>query len=188
MALEAERGADGLIRHVQKVLGKSSQAAGFASLLYGRKGLAGLGGLPPDRLADDARQALAFIAAKPKGRHKVRVRRVAAGGNGGLPESALIEIVNDDMPFLVDSVLGELQTRGPAGRLLLHPIFKTRRDKAGHLQDLGRVGDGALSDGQQESYIVVHIKALPEAEARELTATLSTILQEVRLVVADWQP
>ena len=138
MALEADRGADGLIRQVQKVLGKASQAAAFASLLYGRKGLDGLEQLPPDWLADNAREALAFIATKPKGRHKVRVRRMAAGGNGGLPEGALIEIVNDDMPFLVDSVLGELQARGIGVRLLLHPIFKTRRDKAGRLQDIAR--------------------------------------------------
>ena len=57
MALEAERGADALIRQVQKVLGKASQAATFAALLYGRKGLDGLEELPPDRLADDAREA-----------------------------------------------------------------------------------------------------------------------------------
>src|SRR6476619_5504903 len=42
MALEADRGADNLIRQVQRVLGKASPAAAFASLLYGRKGLDGL--------------------------------------------------------------------------------------------------------------------------------------------------
>ena len=110
-----------------------------------------------------AREALAFIATKPKGRHKVRVRRLAAGANGGRPDGALIEIVNDDMPFLVDSVLGELQARGIGVRLLLHPIFKTRRDKAGRLQDVARVGDDKSSEGHQESYIAVHIKALPDA-------------------------
>ena len=54
MALEAERGADDLVRQVQKVLGKTSQAAAFASLLYGRKGLDGLEQLPADRLAANA--------------------------------------------------------------------------------------------------------------------------------------
>ena len=188
MALEAERGGDALIRQVQKVLGKASPAAAFASLLYGRKGLDGLEELPADRLADNAREALAFIATKPKGRHKVRVRRMAAGANGGRPDGALIEIVNDDMPFLVDSVLGELQARGIGVRLLLHPIFKTRRDKAGRLQDIARVGDDKVSEGHQESYIAVHIKALLEPEARDLADTLSAILEEVRVVVADWKP
>ena len=108
--------------------------------------------------------------------------------NGGLPDGALIEIVNDDMPFLVNSVLGELQARGIGVRLLLHPIFKTRRDKAGRLQDVARVGDDKVSDGHQESYIAVHIKALPEPEARDLADTLSAILDEVRVVVADWKP
>jgi glutamate dehydrogenase len=188
MALEAERGADALIRQVQKVLGKASQAAAFASLLYGRKGLDGLEQLPPDRVADTVREAMAFIAAKPKGRHKVRVRRLAAGANGGLADGALIEIVNDDMPFLVDSVLGELQARGIGVRQLLHPIFIARRDKAGRLQDIGQVGDDEAGGAHQESYIAVHIKPVSETQARDLVDTLSGILEEVRIVVADWRP
>ena len=74
MALEADKGADSVIRQVQKALGKGSQAAAFAPLLYGRKGLDGLEQLPADWLADNAREAMAFIATKPKRRHKVRVR------------------------------------------------------------------------------------------------------------------
>ena len=81
MALEADSGTDGLIRQVQKALGKGSQAASFVPLLYGRKGLDGLQGLPADWLADNAREALEFIATKSKGRHKVRVRNLAAGAN-----------------------------------------------------------------------------------------------------------
>ena len=46
----------------------------------------------------------------------------------------IVEILNDDMPFLVDSVLGELQARGLAVRAIQHPIFKTRRDAAGRLR------------------------------------------------------
>ena len=86
MALEAEEAADGLIRQVQKVLGKASPAAAFASLLYGRKGLDGLEQLPADRLAGNAREALAFIADQaegpaqgPRPPHGRRRQRRAAG-------------------------------------------------------------------------------------------------------------
>ena len=188
MALETARGTDGLIRQVQKALGKGSQAATFASLLYGRKGLDGLEHLPADWLAGVAREALGFLAAKPRGRHKIRFRRMAGSANGGLPDGSLIEIINDDMPFLVDSVLSELQARGIGVRLLLHPIFKTQRDRAGRLQEIAGIGDATLSDGRQESYIAVHIKDLPDPGARDLADTLAAILQEVRVVVADWRP
>src|SRR5262245_37884231 len=186
MALEADGGASGLVRQVQSELGNVAAAASFVPLLYGRKGLPDLPGLPADWRAATARHALEFIASRPKGRHKVRIRSAAV--NGSTSNGALIEIVNDDMPFLVDSVLGELQARGIGVRLLLHPIFKTRRDKAGRLQDIAPVGDDKLSDAHQESYIAVHIKPVSETQARDLVDTLSAILEEVRIVVADWKP
>src|SRR5262245_52988990 len=186
MALEADGGASGLVRQVQSELGNVAAAASFVPLLYGRKGLPDLPGLPADWRAATARHALEFIASRPKGRHKVRIRSAAV--NGSTSDGAMVEIVNDDMPFLVDSVLGELQTRGIGVRLLLHPIFKTRRDKAGRLQHIAGVGDDEASGAHQESYIAVHIKALPDAPARDLVAALSAILDEVRMVVTDWKP
>ncbi len=131
---------------------------------------------------------MAFIADKPKGRHKIRVRRTPASRKGGPPDGSVVEILNDDMPFLVDSVLGELQARGIAVRFLFHPIFKTERDKAGRLQTIAGAGDENWSDGHQESYIAIHLRALSETDARDLTAALSDILAEVRVVVADWRP
>ena len=91
------------------------------------------------------------------------------------------------MPFLVNSVLGELQARGLAVRFLFHPIFKTERDKAGRLLTIAGAGDERWSDGHQESYIAIHLRALSETDARDLTAALSDILAEVRVVVADWR-
>jgi glutamate dehydrogenase len=187
MAFDAETAASGLIRKVQKALGKGSQAALLAPLLYARDGLSGLESLPADWLAANAREAIEFIADKPKSRHKICVRRIPASSKGALPEGSVVEILNDDMPFLVDSVLGELQARSLAVRFLFHPIFKTERDKAGRLQTITGAGDGNWSDGHQESYIAIHLRALPDADARDLAATLSDILAEVRVVVADWR-
>ncbi|HUC47607.1 MAG TPA: hypothetical protein VMR94_13715, partial [Hyphomicrobiaceae bacterium] len=130
MALEAEAAADGLIRRIEKALGKGSSAAPLVPLLYAHDGLSGLEGLPTEWLASNAREAMAFIADKPKGRHKLSVRRLLGSGNGGPPPGSVVEILNDDMPFLVDSVLGELQARGLTVRLLFHPIFRTQRSKA----------------------------------------------------------
>src|SRR5271165_5945521 len=47
--------------------------------------------------------------------------------------SSILEIVNDDMPFLLDSVLDELAERGIAIRFVVHPIFSVERDAAGRL-------------------------------------------------------
>jgi glutamate dehydrogenase len=172
---------------VQKALGKGSPAAVLAPLLYARDGQGGLDALPAEWLAANAREALEFISDKPRRRHKIRARRSPANGKGAVPEGSVVEILNDDMPFLVDSVLGELTARGLAVRLLLHPIFKAERDKSGHLQSITGAGDRSWDDGHQESYIAVHLRPLADAEARDLVAALSDILGQVRVVVADWR-
>src|SRR5215831_15693276 len=187
MAVEADVAAGGLIRKVEQALGKGSPAAPLLALLYAHDGLAGLEGLPAEWLAGNAREAMAFIADKPKARHKICVRRLVPTGRGEPPQGSVVEILNDDMPFLLDSVLGELQARGLAVRLLFHPIFKTKRDEAGHLKAIAGAGDERWGDGHQESYIAIHLRTLTEAEARDLTATLSDILMEVRVVVGDWR-
>ena len=186
MTLAAGTTTNGLIRQVQRALGEKSQAAQFAPLLYDHNGLDGDDAPSPAWLAGNAREAFAFIAEKPRRKHKLRVRSAATAD--GSPECTVVEILNDDMPFLVDSVMGELQARGLTVRFLLHPIFKTERDKVGNLQALLGPGDQNWNDGHQESYIAIHLHALPEAAQRDLGKALSDILVSVRVVVADWQP
>ena len=52
----------------------------------------------------------------------------------------MIEVINDNMPFLVDSVMGELQDRGLTIHLVLHPIVNVPRDGEGLRS--GPVGGG----------------------------------------------
>src|SRR5262249_22868194 len=185
--LEAEAAAGGLTHRVEKALGKGSPAAPLVPLLYAHDALAALEGLPAEWLASNAREAMAFIADKPKGRHKIAVRRLVRSGKGAPAQGSVVEILNDDMPFLVDSVLGELQARGLTVRLLFHPIFRTQRDTAGHLKTIAGAGDERWGDGHQESYIAIHLRNLAPGEASDLSAVLSDILAEVRVVVSDWR-
>ncbi|HEY7548956.1 MAG TPA: NAD-glutamate dehydrogenase [Hyphomicrobiaceae bacterium] len=176
----------GLIQSVQQALGGQSNAATLVPLLYGNE-LDGLDAASPMWLADNALSALGFIAEKPHAKHKLRIRSISA--SAGVARGAVVEILNDDMPFLVDSAMGELQARGLAVRQLLHPIFNARRDPAGRLQAILGPGDQSWSDGQQESYIAIFLATgLSEAAAAHLAGTLSAILDEVRAAVADWQP
>ena len=102
----------------------------------------------------------------------------------GLPSIAVLDIVNDDMPFLVDSVLGELNQRGLEIRLLVHPVFSVERDATGALTAFERV---AKDQGQRESFIHVHVDgAADAAERADVVRALSDILADVRLSVQDW--
>jgi glutamate dehydrogenase len=175
---------DSLIRKVQVELGEASPAAQLLPLLWG-EGPEGPDAPPPARLADHARAVLDFIAEKPARAHKLRVRR--SEEPDGPAQGSVLEILNDDMPFLVDSVLGELQARGLEVRRLLHPIFKTRRNGGGHLEAVAGPGDRNWNDGHQESYIAIHLQPLPETVQHDLAAAVSAILGEVRAAVSDWE-
>ena len=160
----------------------------FTRLLLASSDGTDLAEFSTESLADHADVAVSFIADKPKGQYKVRTRASLLGQGNARTPATLIEILNDDMPFLVDSIMGEIQARGIRTRLVLHPIFKTRRSATGALQAITAAGDRAWGDGTQESYISVHVDPLSETAARELVAALSQILDGLRIAVADWVP
>ncbi|MGE3897371.1 MAG: NAD-glutamate dehydrogenase, partial [Variibacter sp.] len=99
---------------------------------------------------------------------------------------SVLEIVNDDMPFLLDSVLGELTEQGAAVRLVVHPIFTIERDAAGGLRSF-RGANGKSGAGARESFIHIHVPRIESAARRaEIVAALEQTLRDVRMSVEDW--
>jgi glutamate dehydrogenase len=132
-------------------------------------------------LADAAEKAWAFLAQRSSGAPKIRYE--LSDALGGV---SALEIVNDDMPFLVDSIVGELNRRGLGIRLFVHPIFAVARDCAGRLVDF----EGASTAGaRRESFIHFDLEAVEDATQRaEIVQALASILADVRVCVQDWQP
>jgi glutamate dehydrogenase len=104
---------------------------------------------PPEALAAAAASLFAFAQDRTPGAAKVRVLP-AGPGTGPRP---VAEIVTDDMPFLVDTVLAALALHGRAVASLLHPILRVRRDAVGRLLAI----DGASP--QRESMMRVALGA-----------------------------
>ena len=125
MALAAGTTSSGLIRQVQK---RSARVAGGA--VSHRCSTAAMALTLDERcradwLAGNVRAGARVHRRQAEGAAQDCAFARVASGASGLPEGTVVEILNDDMPFLVDSVMGELQARGLAVRLLLHPIFKS---------------------------------------------------------------
>ena len=167
--------------------GVSNAQEVFTKLLLSSSDGTDLAEFSTESLSGNTDAAFEFIADKPKGAHKIRIRQATLGRRGAAKAATVVEILNDDMPFLVDSIMAEIQSRGISAQLVLHPIFKTRRDASGKLLSIVGPGDRAWSDGSQESYISIHVDPLPAQVAEDLVASLSRILDGVRLVVEDWQ-
>ena len=85
--------------------------------------------------AGRAAVALAARRAAPAGAPKVRVFS-PPGADGWGSRHTIVQVVNDDMPFLVDSVSLEIARQGLSLHLIVHPIFAVQRDAQGVLQSV----------------------------------------------------
>jgi glutamate dehydrogenase len=128
-----------------------------------------------------------FGAQRTPGTPKVRLFNPTAEKNSWGLDHTVLEIVNDDMPFLVDSVSAEIHRRERKIHLLLHPVIRTRRDPNGNRLEVTDT-QGAPSDATVESYMHVEIDQETEpAELESIRASIEHILREVRFAVRDWR-
>jgi glutamate dehydrogenase len=128
-----------------------------------------------------------FAAKRPGGALKVRAYNPRFDKHGWRSRHTVIEIVNDDMPFLVDSVTMGLNAMNLMVHLVIHPILRVKRDKAGTLVDIAAARNGKTT-GTRESLMQIQIdeQSAPEA-LREIEERITHILGHVRAAVDDWQ-
>lgn len=94
-----------------------------------------------------------------------------------------IAIINDDMPFLVDSIANCLASRVPAIHRLLHPVLGAQRDAEGHL--LAFVS-AETPGARRESIIYIEVERVGARQRNALQAELARSLAHVRAAVVDW--
>ncbi|MDG4883314.1 NAD-glutamate dehydrogenase [Mesorhizobium sp. WSM4884] len=123
------------------------------------------------------------VAGHKKGESVVAVEAESGVACGGRPVT-VITVVNDNMPFLFDSILGEIAESSGEPTLVTHPIVTVRHDKAGVAQVLG---DAGKEDDDRLSVVHVHIPRLTAEQAAALTERLRKILNQVRAAVTDWK-
>lgn len=138
-----------------------------------------------EEIAGFARSAAERLAARMPGHHKVWLGEV---GDHHKP-TTLVEILNDDMPFLVDSVIDELQDFGADIHLVAHPIISLERNRKGVLQAYhGTNKQPPASKTIRESFLQIHIgRIASERDRVDLAGRLDKVLSDVRLVVGDWK-
>ncbi len=121
-----------------------------------------------------------FAHKRAPGQAKVRVFNPTVEEHGWQSTHTIVEIVNDDMPFLVDSVTMEVNRHGLTLHLMSHPIIGVTRDAGG-------VITGLAKDGPRESFIHVEVDRSVGAELLNRLATdIERVLGDVRRSYADW--
>jgi glutamate dehydrogenase len=119
------------------------------------------------------------------GQAKISVHNPDPVADGWSSRHTIVEIVNDDMPFLVDSVIGAINADNRIVHLVIHPVFTVTRGADGRLCEIRDAG----ASGRRESWMQIEIT--PESDRTNLarlTQTLAAVLTDVRAAVGDWQP
>ncbi len=125
-----------------------------------------------------------FARKREPGKARVRVFNPTIVEHGWQSTHTIVEIVNDDMPFLVDSVGMEINRQGLTLHLIIHPILAVERASDGTLA--GLAADG--TQGTLESFIHVEVDRIVAPERIEtLAKDLQRVLGDVRAAVDDWK-
>ena len=193
-AVPAERrpayGLDAICAAALRTAG-SEEAAQFTRRLYERVADRDLLAAPAAERAAAAAALLAFARRRLPGVAKVRAFNPTANDHGFESRHTVVQIVNDDMPFLVDSITNELNRRELGVALLAHPVMAVRRDLDG---DLIEVANEAGPRARRESLMHIEIDRQTDADGGDpgtldaLAAALTRVLAEVRMAVEDWRP
>lgn len=128
---------------------------------------------------------------RPQGTAQVRIFTPTLSEHGwSAGGHSVVEVVVDDMPFLVDSLTMELSRQLRDVHLVIHPNFDVVRDITGALQQAVPVADGASEpqgEAVRESWMHVEIDRIREGDdPLAIADDVQRVLRDVREAVEDW--
>ncbi|WP_202843514.1 NAD-glutamate dehydrogenase [Luteimonas saliphila] len=165
---------------IRKRSGKAAQddAGAFASAFYRRMTEDELPMHDAEGWAALATDLLEFMRRRKPGTALVRLFNPNRKSHGWESPHTVLQIVNDDMPFLVDSVTMALAERGIGLHVLGHPVIQVARDRAGRLV--------AVGEGETESVMHLEIDRQTAEGMAAIESAIGRVLADVRAIVADW--
>ncbi|MEM9292833.1 MAG: NAD-glutamate dehydrogenase [Acidobacteriota bacterium] len=157
---------------------------------------------PDDLLAQRPQDLLGAVLAvwsfgrqREPGAPKVRLYSPRLEEHGWQSRYTVLEAINDDMPFLVDSLSSLLVERDLPVDLVVHPVMPVVRDESGTLVEV--LPPGSLTPEQAadeeyparlESFIHIELERVESEERlRELESAALQVLEDVRAAVSDWR-
>lgn len=155
---------------------KSKHLSEFVTKLYSSVSFEDLNGFDAKYLFDSGASIFDLLKSKGNKKHAISYYKQSADS-----EYAVLEIVNDDAPFLVDSITNEFKLRQIDINLICHDMFVVKRDKKGVFECFDQ-------NGSKEYVIQIHIpNRFHDEFSKHLIARIGEILECINLCVQDWR-
>lgn len=123
-----------------------------------------------------------FLQNRNLNQSKIRIFNPSLDNNGFDSRFTFIEIVNKDIPFLVDSIVGYLDKNSVEIENVIHPTYKITRKEDGSIDKIS-----FSNKERNESFIQLHINKINnEVEIKDFANGLSQLIETINLVVNDW--
>jgi glutamate dehydrogenase len=161
--------------------------ADFVQAFYANVLATDLSAFSPNDRDRMAASIWALAQNRQPGTFNLRLYNPSPVTDGWTVDHTVLEIVNDDMPFLVDSITGALLRRGITVHIIIHPVLQMSRNAQGKLQGLATNKDAKNPDQLTES--VMHIQfdhCLDPALLKEIETEIRNVLNDVRAATQDW--
>ena len=122
---------------------------------------------------------------------RIRVFNPTLSEDGFVSDHTVVQIVNDNMPFLVDSVTMAINRGNRTAHWIVHPLLSVERDAQGkvlHVRSAAAAGAAGHADPVESLIQVECDRIVGAAEQQALVAELERVLGDVRAAVEDWRP
>ncbi len=167
-----------------KTMPVGAQSRKFLSHYFADVPVSDLAGRSPKIMAQIAFSHLELGAQRRKGRPNIRIFNPTEEKHGYTSSFTFIEMVHDDMPFIVNSITTAINRHDLTVHITVHPIIRVRRDKRGNIDG---IADLDSNDGQRESFVRLAIdREADPHELKQLEQVIGKVLADIKLSVRDW--
>jgi glutamate dehydrogenase len=171
----------------KKSTASSAAPAEFLSQFFDQLSAQDLASLPPALRRTIADNFWHFMGRRKLKQTLIRVFNPDPATDGWKSNRTVVEIIQDDMPFLIDSAMGAINQLGFAVQQVIHPVLHLARDEDGHLLRIAPVGKAG--DAVAESCTHIQCDEIRDPKQRhQLEQSLQHVFRDVRAAVKDWQP
>lgn len=164
----------------------AKQAVVYCDAFFKRVPLPELKHQTADTAAAMVSSQIRFLQQRSPGELSIRAFNPDPELDGWDCKHTVVELSNDDMPFLVDTSSMVLQELNLGVHLTVHPVLNVERDAKGKLKSFHPTSSAKTT---KESFIHIHIdKQTDPVLLASIESQLKTRMALIRTTVTDWQP